>query len=820
MRRYHLFSVTSLISLSVLALLALSTGFAPPALAGSLVALLKSQKNAESYQFQNIGPFEEDWLSFKRTIDSTNIRYDIVKDTDLAAGPVRLQPYKVIIIPLLVDISPEAAAALQAFIHAGGKILITDGGGTLSAAAAQVAEQAGARIVGHNTIQDSRFLSWSKGNKPFNQEFSLGTLYAEAQAATGAGQLATWTDSTTAQKGAAILSASGNIYLSWAPGLQGETATNAQLLTMCLDEAYPGLSEQAAKQITKTDYVKLQNELEKLRARTETALLTARQADLAVPLLKIQKHYDAGLVQLKAFSDYCRDHKYFEADQALGNARNEFSLAFAFAMPVNAVEARNIWLDRGTIVACQGPQGMSDLFDRLRKAGINTVYFETNNAGFTMFPSQTSTQNPQTAGWDPLGCAVTEAHKRGMEIHAWFWTFSVGNSFHNPIVKLDTDFPGPVLAKTDFALALASQNGFLIPPRQHEFWLDPSAPEARKFIQQLILEAVEKYPVDGIQLDYIRYPFNGKGSEMGFNWSGRVRFERATRLSLDRLNEKTRMAWQKWKTEQISSFVQETSTLIRKLRPGTRISAAVYAMPRAQRLQAIQQDWETWVANGWIDTLNPMTYVTSAEEFSNKAGLVKTTADNKVLSFPGMSIRELDTAAFVEQLNTAREIGSLGTTLFAAAQLDDNKINILRLGPYNKPALMTPQANPLKACTILMDRFSEQLNRYIQHPDRPISASRASTNAILLAVETLQKAFHITDSTTSFEQIANLQQQVSDLGIDLKDLLELDIFAQRSNRAKYISSQLGQIEAILAYKQHALSSRTTSSPQQKTAYEK
>ena len=61
-----------------------------------------------------------------------------------------------------------------------------------------------------------------------------------------------------------------------------------------------------------------------------------------------------------------------------------------------------------------------------------------------MFPSEVATQNPDTIGWDPLGVAVKEAHKRNIELHAWCWVFNVGNAKHNPIINKEADYPGPV----------------------------------------------------------------------------------------------------------------------------------------------------------------------------------------------------------------------------------------------------------------------------------------------------------------------------------------------------------------------------------------
>src|SRR5262249_47791022 len=158
----------------------------------------------------------------------------------------------------------------------------------------------------------------------------------------------------------------------------------------------------------------------------------------------------------------------------------------------------------------------------------------------------------ETLSWDPLGTAVKEAKKHGMEIHAWLWIFNVGNMRHNPIIGKEADYPGPVLTRHGITWAMAFSNGALVPPKQTEFWIDPSNPECRQYIKDLITEVLTKYPVDGIQLDYIRYPFNNRGSEMGFNWLSRQKFERETGLNLDRLDENTREVFMAWKVHQVS----------------------------------------------------------------------------------------------------------------------------------------------------------------------------------------------------------------------------------------------------------------------------
>lgn len=772
-----------------------------PAWAAAPIAVLKSAKNAETYQAQNIGTYEEDWQAFRRTLDSANLRYDIIPDGDLTAS--KLSQYKVLVLPLLVDIPGDAVEALKQFNNTGGKLLITDGGGNVSKTAALVDDMAGIQITNHNAMQDPEQLVWPRTGQNFKQDFAVGTLVADISPKSDGLVIAKWNDSSGKALGNAITKSSeGNIFIGWAAGLQGETSTNANILTMLLDEASPGLSKAATIQISSNDYQKLQDELDSLRKRTEDSIATAKQADLAVPMGIIQKHYDQALVHARAFKDFYSQRKSFEADAELSEARKELSLAYAQAMPVRLVEARSIWLDRGTIVSCQNAVGMAALFSKLKKSGINVVYFETNNAGFTMFPSKVSTQNPQIVGWNPLATAIQEAHKRGMELHAWFWTFNVGNTFHNPIITQEPDYPGPVLSSHDYTWALASQTGSFVPPKQHEFWIDPSGAEGRQFIKDLIMEVVKNYDVDGIQLDYIRYPFNGNGGEMGFDFLGRIKFERETHLSLDRLDDKTRKAWIAWKAKNVSTLVQEVSTLVRTAKPNVKISAAVYALPREQRMNLIQQDWELWAANGWIDTLNPMTYVAKGPELQKMAGYVKSSTNNKCMVLPGLFMKDLDTAGFVEQLDISRNLGALGNTMFAAAQLDDNKSSVLQLGPYRKSPLMTPTSDPVRAATLIFDNFAKGISRYVQDPERPIVSDRASTNEILTQTETLQKILHGMPNNAGADQLSSVADQLASLNTAVKDWLAIESFAKRAPRANYISTTIDQASYILTYAAH------------------
>ena len=187
--------------------------------------------------------------------------------------------------------------------------------------------------------------------------------------------------------GNAIIKSGNSIFMTWPPGMQGEISSNANLMALAMEDLVPGITQTSAVQISFADYQTIQQELDYLTKRTEEAMKTAKQADFAVPFKIVQQNYESALAHVKQFQDAYHNRRYYEADEYLQQARLEFSMAFAQSMPVRPVEARSVWLDRGTIVSAKDAKGMAAIFDRLKSSGINAVYFETNNAGFTMYPS-------------------------------------------------------------------------------------------------------------------------------------------------------------------------------------------------------------------------------------------------------------------------------------------------------------------------------------------------------------------------------------------------------------------------------------------------
>ncbi|MEH2192576.1 MAG: family 10 glycosylhydrolase [Nostoc sp.] len=341
-------------------------------------------------------------------------------------------------------------------------------------------------------------------------------------------------------------------------------------------------------------------------------------------------------------------------------------------------EIRAVWLDRGTIVRAGSKAGLAQIFDRLAQTGINTVFFETVNAGYTIYPSQVAKeQNPLIHGWNPLEDAVKLAHERDMELHAWVWTFAAGNQRHNQILNLNPNYPGPVLAAhPDWANY--DNLGNMIPVGQTKPFFDPANPEVRQYLLKLYEEIVTRYDVDGLQLDYIRYPFQdpSAGRTYGYGKAAREQFQQLTGVDPINISPSQPELWQKWttfRTEQVDSFVAQVSEQLRQKRPNLILSVAVFPLPEQERIQKIQQNWETWARRGDVDLIVPMTYALDTSRFQRLAQpWIASKQLGATLLVPGIRLLSLPTIGTFDQLQLVRDLPVSGYALFAAENFNND----------------------------------------------------------------------------------------------------------------------------------------------------
>lgn len=570
--------------------------------------------------------------------------------------------------------------------------------------------------------------------------------------------------------------------------------------------------------------------------RFETALFTVEAGDrnLNIPTAKvIQQILQRPTITSKQNDKQTNKAQYRQAHQALYKARHGlkrfhsllnqryYSMAkkewqaskqvlqdnYPINRPTAQSEVRAMWLDRGTIVKARSPQDLIPIFDRIAEAGINTVFFETINSGYTIYPSKVAPQqNPIVKGWDPLKAAITLAHERGIELHAWMWTFATVNQRHNLILGLPRNYLGPVLSKhPDWAITDSEGSRFHY--SSGKVFLDPAHPEVRDYLSSLVAEIATNYEVDGIHLDYIRYPFQSPTGKMtyGYGVASRDQFRKQT--GFDPINiYPNHPLWTKWtefRIEQIDNFVASTANDLKQLRPDLTLSTAVFPMPKRERLMKIQQDWETWVKNEWIDLLIPMSYAKDAERLRDLTDpFMQEFERGKALLLPGIRLLDIPETTVLDQMQLLRDMSTEGYALFAAENLNSSLTDIFNrtqgnIATESKQPL--PHRQPFDASFVRYQSLQQEWNFFLTNNPQDlaeVTLREWGEKADLLERE-LQNLVDKPSHTNLFSTRVALNSLRRQFPYWMKEADRIDLY-----QVQVWQNRLNSLDRLLSYGEH------------------
>ena len=415
---------------------------------------------------------------------------------------------------------------------------------------------------------------------------------------------------------------------------------------------------------------------------------------------------------LQQFRQYVNQGQYSEARQRWLKARRTLWDNYPTEHTFNQPEVRSIWLDRGTIVRAKSEKDLAVIFDRLARSGINTVFFETLNASYPIYPSRIAPeQNPLTRGWDPLKAAVKLAHERGMELHAWIWVFAAANQGHNAVLNQPDNYLGPVLSRNpDWLMTDRQGNAFDWGSRHRKAFYDPANPEVRRYLLAMIEEIASNYDVDGIQFDYIRYPFQNPRIDQtsGYSPSSRALFKDFTGKDPIEIKPGDPL-WSQWtgfRAKQVDSFVATAASRLKQRHPDLVITAAVFPLEKRDRFFRLQQNWEEWISQGWVDAIVLMTYALDTDNLEERVQpLMNPSLRSSSLLLPGIRLLKVPDPVTMDQLQFVRNLPANGFALFAAENLTPNLEAIFNRA-QGKRAIAKSNVSPLR------QPFSAAAGRY------------------------------------------------------------------------------------------------------------
>ena len=321
--------------------------------------------------------------------------------------------------------------------------------------------------------------------------------------------------------------------------------------------------------------------------------------------------------------------------------------------------------------------------DMLKEANFNTVLFQTRLRGDVIYPSIYETfaeslagKTGRNPGYDPLKFAIEECHKRGMEIHAWMVCIPAGNDRQ---VKL--------LGKQ----SVVKKKPTMCIHFKRAWYLDPGNPETAKYLAAIAKEITMNYDIDGIHLDYIRYPENAENFPDGKTFR---KYGKGKTIS-------------QWRRDNITSIVREIYNDVKRIKPWVKVSSSPvgkyndtrrYSSKGWNAFNAVYQDAKLWLETGIHDAVFPMMYFRDNQFYpfaldweENKHG--RFVVPGLGIYFLKQKAHEWDINEIIRQIYFTRRNGLDGQAFFRNEFLMKNTCGLtdsLKCRFYTYPAAVPP----------------------------------------------------------------------------------------------------------------------------------
>ena len=346
------------------------------------------------------------------------------------------------------------------------------------------------------------------------------------------------------------------------------------------------------------------------------------------------------------------------------------------------LEVRALWVTRWDYGS---EADVETIFQRAEDGGFNLVFFQVRGTADAYYES---TYEPWAKrltgtlgldpGWDPLQSALDQGSARGIQVHAWLNTFPAWSGSDAPTESTPRH---PLLDHPDWLVADASgtpqelTDGYV--------FFSPGNADVREHIALVVGDLVDRYEVDGVHLDYVRYP----GAEYSHDVASEAAFASSSAIS-----------WADWQRAQVLSTVQGVQAAVETARPGTLLTAAVWGIYEdlwgwnsSEGNNDYYQDSLAMVADGLLDAIVPMIYWPMTEpmggytDFATLVDAFAAVVPREAL-WVGMSADYDDFGEIDSEILWSRSAGAGGVALFAYATLvARDYFDELGAGPFQQP---------------------------------------------------------------------------------------------------------------------------------------
>jgi uncharacterized lipoprotein YddW (UPF0748 family) len=354
-------------------------------------------------------------------------------------------------------------------------------------------------------------------------------------------------------------------------------------------------------------------------------------------------------------------------------------------------ELRGLWVLRTSL---ESPEAIRRMVASASQNGFNTLFVQVRGRGDAYFTRGIEFRAPglssQPEGFDPLAETLARAHETGLRVHAWINVNLVSSAAELPASREHVIYEHPewLMVPRELAPELLP-----IEVRSPEYlgrlarwtranasaveglYVSPVHQDAVAHVTNVVSDLVTRYAVDGVHLDYVRYPAGdfdyGRAAMTAFEADIRPRIAASERTRVEALQALDPFAWTEafpaewrlFRQSRLTALVTRLRSTVKSIRSSAVVSAAVVPDAEAALLDKLQ-DWRTWLENGFIDALCPMAYTQEPSVFAAQIADVQALAAGRPV-WAGIGAYRLSARETIDNISTARRLGVNGIVLFS-----------------------------------------------------------------------------------------------------------------------------------------------------------
>ncbi|MBW4545706.1 MAG: glycoside hydrolase family 10 protein [Symplocastrum torsivum CPER-KK1] len=269
-------------------------------------------------------------------------------------------------------------------------------------------------------------------------------------------------------------------------------------------------------------------------------------------------------------------------------------------------EIRGVWMTENDHDILRDRSKMQEAVSQLARLNLNTIYPVVWNSGYVLYPSAVAQRaeiqpfvRKGLQGQDILADLITQAHRQRLLVIPWFEFGFMAP----PTSELALNHPEWLTQQRDGNQTWISAAGEVV-------WLNPFLPEVQKFITDLVLEAVTKYDVDGIQFD----DHTSLPNVFGYDRYTLALYTQETKK--DAPANPQDPEWVRWRADKITAFMSQLNQAVKQRKPNAIFS--VSPNPYVTAYNTYLQDWLAWVRQDIVDELIVQVYRPDLQSFLNQ----------------------------------------------------------------------------------------------------------------------------------------------------------------------------------------------------------